>query len=477
LTSSRRMKVAVLVYSLALLSLGLLPLVVPQATSRSSASCLCDMEVDWVFDYGRTNTSITMRTTIHPGAGTWSSYSIHLPPSIVGYTAFDASTNAILSLTSVQELSKVTTIIDFGGPKGDGWTYCVKFVDTGGGINENKLTDYWDWKSTSYRLAHVFHLWLPTAYDVSTIVPARNYTITTLQGRVYVSFSGNAQANETYEWTLVARRLTGPPSYPVTVTTIAAPATSLATTLPLSPTTVTQPPSTETVVGPTPLVQLPLETLGLVGLVAALAVISSTLVLARRRKPPSSAVALEQGGPQVRPPAAAGEVRYCVNCGAEMLADALYCPVCAATAGPVSDKTLGLERLEHAAIQANVMVRHLEVEIGEDATVELQMINAGKSPATLVKIENVVPEGFELVSGPEPYRLDRNHLHLKGRRLDAMKTEEMVLVLRPKRRGAFVLKPKIFYLDEDRNYRIHEPDPVTIRVKEIGLSGWIKGPE
>jgi hypothetical protein len=189
--------------------------------------------------------------------------------------------------------------------------------------------------------------------------------------------------------------------------------------------------------------------------------------------PVSAAQAKETVVAEVKAP-----VRYCVNCGTEMLADALYCPTCAAgTLSPASDRMLGPERLEHAAIQASVIVRHVEVKIGEDATIELQMINAGKKPATLVKIENVVPAGFELVSGPKPYRVVGDDLHLKGRRLDPMKTEEIELVLRPKRKGSFLLKLRIFYLDEDGNYRYHDPDPVTITVKEIGLRGWVTGPE
>jgi hypothetical protein len=242
---------------------------------------------------------------------------------------------------------------------------------------------------------------------------------------------------------------------------------------------------------------IPFATLGLVGLVAAVALISVVLVLMRRRKAiPVTAVLEKQHEPEpetkpetkpeapsfkAAPPLveiSAPKARYCIHCGAEMFADALYCPVCASTAlGPLSDKTLGMERFDHAAVQSSVIVRHMEVKIGEDATIELQMINAGKKPATLVKIENVVPEGFELVSAPRPYRLEGNDLHLKGKRLDAMKTEEIELLLRPSRRGSFLLKPRIFYLDEDGSYRYHEPDPVTISVKEIGLRGWIIGPE
>ena len=31
-------------------------------------------------------------------------------------------------------------------------------------------------------------------------------------------------------------------------------------------------------------------------------------------------------------------------------------------------------------------------------------------------------------------------------------------------------------LDETGNYKSHEPEPVTITVKELGISGWLKGP-
>jgi len=36
-------------------------------------------------------------------------------------------------------------------------------------------------------------------------------------------------------------------------------------------------------------------------------------------------------------------------------------------------------------------------------------------------------------------------------------------------------KPLILYLDETGKYKSHEPEPVTITVKELGIKGWIKG--
>ena len=46
---------------------------------------------------------------------------------------------------------------------------------------------------------------------------------------------------------------------------------------------------------------------------------------------------------------------------------------------------------------------------------------------------------------------------------------------KPKVQGVFPLKLRIDYLDENGKYKAHEPEPVTITVKELGVKGWLKG--
>jgi hypothetical protein len=64
---------------------------------------------------------------------------------------------------------------------------------------------------------------------------------------------------------------------------------------------------------------------------------------------------------------------------------------------------------------------------------------------------------------------------MKGKRVDPLKTEEIKLTLRPKVQGEFLLKPAVLYLDENGQYKSHQPEPVTLTVTELGLKGWIKG--
>jgi len=145
------------------------------------------------------------------------------------------------------------------------------------------------------------------------------------------------------------------------------------------------------------------------------------------------------------------------------------------TPTPTEENAAGLERFEHADIQANLVTRQKELRVGESLDLEIELVNAGKGPALLIKLTEVIPEGFDLTEKPEKYRVEDSYINMKGRRLDPLKTEEVKLVLRSKAQGTFPLKPRILYLDDGGKYKTHELEPVTITVKELGIKGWLKG--
>jgi hypothetical protein len=166
---------------------------------------------------------------------------------------------------------------------------------------------------------------------------------------------------------------------------------------------------------------------------------------------------------------------------ATSMTEALYAPsivsvtTAFASPTPTQEEAVGSERFEHADIQANLILRQKELKIGESLDLEIELVNAGKGPALLIKVNELIPEGFELVEKPENYRVEDSYLNMKGKRLDPLKTEDVKLILKPNVQGVFPLKPKVLYLDENGNYKSHEPEPVTITVKELGIRGWLKG--
>jgi hypothetical protein len=142
---------------------------------------------------------------------------------------------------------------------------------------------------------------------------------------------------------------------------------------------------------------------------------------------------------------------------------------------PAHEEAVGVERFEHSDIQANLILRAREVKVGEDLSLAIEFVNAGKGDALLIKVEEIIPGDFEIKEATGPYRIEDSHLNMKGKRLGPLKTEEVKLILRPLTKGVFALKPRILYLDETGKYKSHEPEPTTITVKELGIKGWLKG--
>jgi len=146
------------------------------------------------------------------------------------------------------------------------------------------------------------------------------------------------------------------------------------------------------------------------------------------------------------------------------------------TPTPTHEQAVGLERFENADIQANLILGGREVKVGDDIDIEIELVNAGKAPAQLIKVEEIIPKGFEVTSAPDICRVEDSYLDMKGRTLNPLKTAELKIVLKPINKGTFDLRPRILYLDEAGRYRSHEPEPATVVVKELGIKGWLRGP-
>ncbi len=138
---------------------------------------------------------------------------------------------------------------------------------------------------------------------------------------------------------------------------------------------------------------------------------------------------------------------------------------------PSHEEAVGLERFEHADVQASLNVNMKEFKAGEDLVLGIDLVNAGKGYALLVKIEEIAPEDFQITEAPEPYTFEDTCLNMGGKLLGPLKTEEVKLTLRSMTKGVFVIKPRILYLDETGKYKSHEPEPVTITVMGPEISG------
>ncbi len=150
------------------------------------------------------------------------------------------------------------------------------------------------------------------------------------------------------------------------------------------------------------------------------------------------------------------------------------------TVAPVSlirEQAVGLERFDEAHVVGNIGPSDQECGVGSDLTLELELANVGKTPATLIKLENIAPSGLEINKQGNQNRFEDNYIVFRGKRLDYMKSHEVKVSLIARRKGTFQIRPRILFVDEQGNYKSYEFEPTTVTVKELGISGWLKGPK
>jgi tetratricopeptide (TPR) repeat protein len=142
----------------------------------------------------------------------------------------------------------------------------------------------------------------------------------------------------------------------------------------------------------------------------------------------------------------------------------------------IHEKEVSTESHEYIELLGTVIATPRELKVGESLELEIELTNTCKEGAILLaKIMEVIPEGFTLVKKPESYRMEGDCLNMKEKRLDPLRKEEVKLVLTPKIQGTFQIKPKVLYIDESGKEKTHEPKPISITVKELGIKGWLKG--
>jgi len=139
------------------------------------------------------------------------------------------------------------------------------------------------------------------------------------------------------------------------------------------------------------------------------------------------------------------------------------------------EEPMGLVKFERAFVQANIVAQQKELVVGETLSLEIQLANLGKETAFVIGIEQLIPEGFDLVEKPEKSVVNDSGLSLKGRRVAPLETAEMRLTLKSKKKGKFTFTPRIKYIDETGEHKSCELQQICITVKELGIRGWLKG--
>jgi KaiC/GvpD/RAD55 family RecA-like ATPase len=133
----------------------------------------------------------------------------------------------------------------------------------------------------------------------------------------------------------------------------------------------------------------------------------------------------------------------------------------------VGEATKVLEEAEqkflHASVDANLMMQR-SVQVGEEFEMRLDLVNVARTPASLTRIEGLVPQEFDVVSLPSFCDLWNDVINLKGKTVNPFTVETIRLKLKATKAGKFTLNPSITYADDQGKTKTAQPAQIILTV-------------
>ena len=123
-------------------------------------------------------------------------------------------------------------------------------------------------------------------------------------------------------------------------------------------------------------------------------------------------------------------------------------------------------RFGHCNIKAHILVSR-EVSVGEELEIRLDIVNVGRKPATLKRIEGIVIAEFETSKLPSSFSQKNGAFQTSEQKLNSIQVESIKLSLKPTKSGVFCMNPEIIYIDDVGEERAIELNPISITVRPI----------
>jgi hypothetical protein len=124
------------------------------------------------------------------------------------------------------------------------------------------------------------------------------------------------------------------------------------------------------------------------------------------------------------------------------------------------------ESQSEARLVGTIGVPDQSFNVGEEATFSVDIANIGRSAATLLRLEGLVPNGFKLSAAVKLDRDAVSYLDLKGRKLGYLKTYSTQTTIVASKTGRYELIPRILFMSGAGVYKAYQFEPKTLLVEE-----------
>ncbi|MFQ6065565.1 MAG: hypothetical protein ACE5L6_08835, partial [Candidatus Bathyarchaeia archaeon] len=126
------------------------------------------------------------------------------------------------------------------------------------------------------------------------------------------------------------------------------------------------------------------------------------------------------------------------------------------------ERAAGLNAFEDTCIRARVTAPK-DFAVGRETRIGLDLVNIGRKPGVVVRIEKLVPPGFSVLEMLPGYTLEGESLSVEGKLLGPLQTVSLSVKVRPIGFDAVELGPRVVYVNYQGDFVVYDVEPVLMR--------------
>ncbi|MGE5574515.1 MAG: tetratricopeptide repeat protein, partial [Ignavibacteria bacterium] len=108
--------------------------------------------------------------------------------------------------------------------------------------------------------------------------------------------------------------------------------------------------------------------------------------------------------------------------------------------------------------------------VGEEFAFRLDIVNVSRIKGFLLRVNNIIPSGFNFCNLQDGYVLTKGSLDLKHQSIEPFQTLTIKFSIQAKKEGNYVFSPELFYEDQVKNIKMHKFKPINIKIHLVHLS-------
>jgi tetratricopeptide (TPR) repeat protein len=126
-----------------------------------------------------------------------------------------------------------------------------------------------------------------------------------------------------------------------------------------------------------------------------------------------------------------------------------------------------MDSIDKRFLHSNILghlIAPATVEVDKEFGMRLDMVNVAKSPAVMMKIEELVPTEFSIISVQPSYSVQNGAMELEKKSIKPFTDDVITFTAKATKTGEFNLKPLLIYVNDLGDSKVCKVDPISITV-------------